>query len=278
MGLERVTPQDIIRALSPLLGNTIISPSDRDWNKVRAEKPDPGEFIREYMNDLGGRIHWVKCPACEAEWNALTPTGKCISCEDKKTEAIKRDYENGVYLRRVLGLHGLQNYGFQNFKVHENNRMAFETCRDFDPVKQNLYIYGSCGTGKTHLAGALLKSMAAKGMTLKWVTPIYLGRGLRSQYAQGEKSFIDSLTYQDVLVIDDVGVGRDSYAILQAVYEILEDRRARCKNGMVMTSNWSPQKIAEKFDDRLSSRIGGMCKIVEVAGEDWRLRREGTLL
>jgi len=261
--MEKGSVQETIKALSPLLGNTTISPSDKNWNAVRAANPADGDFIRAYMDDLGSRIQWVTCPQCAREWNNMTEEGICIGCVDERTAREKRDLDGAAYLLKTIGSYGTTRYDFKTFKVSDGptvwNTAAYRAAKAFDPSRDNLYMHGPCGSGKTHLAGAILKDAYMAGRTIKWVTPIYLGRGIRSKFFGEDKAFIDEVCSYDVLVIDDIGVGRDSYAILQAVYEILEERLAKQRNGLVMTSNWTPQELAEKYDARLASRIMGLC-------------------
>lgn len=226
------------------------------------------------MDDLSDRIKWVDCPRCNKTWNNLTPSGICVACFDQIIEDDKRQRDNGAYLLKAIGTFGLERYRFDNFIVTEENRAALEACKNFDSEKQNLYLFGPCGIGKTHLAGSILKHHAALGRWIKWVTPIYLGRGLRGRWAQDEEPFIDDIAAHDVLVIDDVGVGRDTHVILQAVYEIMEKRRNKQKNGLVLTSNHNLGELTAKYgDDRLSSRISGMCRVIQIAGTDRRSER-----
>lgn len=273
--LTKVNALDIIKALRPLLENTPISPTDKNWKKIYKTRKSDGDFIKTYMDDLGSRMQWVTCPECSREWNNLTEAGICAQCQDTKRDFDRRQTESGDYLPRAIGRFGLARYSFQTFKIHDDNQVAYEACSTFDPKTQNIYLHGLCGVGKTHLAGALLKKAAAEGRTIKWVTPIYLGRGLRSRFANQEEEFIDSVAYADVLIIDDLGVGRDAHAILQAAYEIMEKRRNREQHGLVVTSNLNLDELTKKYgDDRLSSRVAGMCRVVSIKGDDWRIKKE----
>jgi len=42
----------------------------------------------------------------------------------------------------------------------------------------------------------------------------------------------------------------------------------------LVTSNFSLQQIDDQIDTRVSSRIGGMCKIVKLTGKDRRLEKK----
>ena len=269
--LRKPEATDIILALSNLIGAAPLKPSKKNWNLVKSKCKTDGEFIKLYLDDVQNRITWVQCPQCKRTWNALAAQGICITCVDIATEQERMQTVNGTYLMKVLGKWGLEHYRFSSFTITETNEEAYNACQAFDSTKENIYLFGPCGTGKTHLAGSILKTAAAEGKSLKWVTPIYLGRGLRGRWPGDEREFISEVGSHDILVIDDLGVGRDSYAILQCVYEILEDRRMRNQAGLIITSNWSPPQLSKKYDDRLVSRLMGMCRVIEMGGHDSRL-------
>lgn len=79
---------------------------------------------------------------------------------------------------------------------------------------------------------------------------------------------------QDLLVIDDLGIAKGTEFMIEVLCEVLNKRFLRGLNGLVVTSNLSLDDLAHKIgDDRLSSRIAGMCKTYELKGPDWRLNK-----
>lgn len=268
---------EIIRGLRLLTENTIISSSkdSKNWNDEWVKAKSPAEFIQTYLTDLGSRIQWQSCPQCQKEFNAMTLEGICVDCVDAREAGVKREQTNGELLLKSIGPYGVEKYSFQTFKKSPDNMMAFKIAEDFNPAKDNLYLWGPCGTGKTHLAGAVFKAAAGANCWIKWTNPIYLARGVRVRWANEEEMFVSDVAKVDVLVIDDLGVGRDVGAILQAVYEIVELRRNAKKNGLIITSNHSVQELSKKYgDDRFSSRISELCHVIELGGDDYRLRFE----
>ena len=73
----------------------------------------------------------------------------------------KEREKNRLALRRreelvaVLGGHKpYQEFTFERYRVLPGNAVAFERTSRFDPACENLYLWGPCGVGKTHLAYA----------------------------------------------------------------------------------------------------------------------------
>lgn len=96
-------------------------------------------------------------------------------------------------------------------------------------------------------------------------------RMIRGMKGAEEAAFIESLASKKILVIDDLGVGRGTEFTLSVLYEIIEERTHRGLNGLVITSNLTLDQIAQKFgDDRLTSRISGMCRVLKIDLPDWR--------
>jgi DNA replication protein DnaC len=86
-----------------------------------------------------------------------------------------------------------------------------------------------------------------------------------------EQDIIQQYDRSPLLVIDDVGSEKISDWSRQMFY-VLIDRRYRNKKQTIITSNLNLKQISELIDDRISSRIVGMGKVVEFFGEDYRLR------
>jgi len=86
-----------------------------------------------------------------------------------------------------------------------------------------------------------------------------------------EKAIIDKYSWGDVLVLDNLGVEKTSDWVLQTLYTII-DRRYREELRTIITSNLSIEEIREKLDDKIASRIVGMCRVCILRGMDRRVR------
>lgn len=143
-----------------------------------------------------------------------------------------------------------------------------------------LFITGSCGTGKTHLAVSLMIDFAMKNRHLapsdlpKFLPSVELFLDLRQTFSseQSEKSVLDRWSKPDLICIDDVGAEKISDWTRQSFYTLI-DRRYRDMKQTIITSNLSLEKIATQIDDRISSRIVEMCVVIELNGDDYRIKK-----
>ncbi len=154
---------------------------------------------------------------------------------------------------------------------------------------EGAFLTGSRGVGKTHLAAALMREamLAAKPVKYldayridlhklpRFVSVPELLLEIRDTYngnGVSEKEVIDKYSWVDVLVLDDLGVEKPSKWVLQTLYIII-DRRYREDLRTIMTSKLGIEEVEDKLDDRIASRIAGMCKVRILQGRDRRVRK-----
>jgi DNA replication protein DnaC len=86
-----------------------------------------------------------------------------------------------------------------------------------------------------------------------------------------QESAINRLSSARVLVFDEIGFEPSTEFSARALYEVINARMLANRNGLVVTSNLSLDQLASRLrDDRIPSRLGGMCKVVELSGRDYR--------
>ena len=224
---------------------------------------------------------WVRCSRCKAEVHKrAVEQSVCAECRHKEADALKRKQVDQEVIRETFGGEkALSTFRFDTFFAQPNQELPISTIRKFDPRTQNLYVFGPCGVGKTHLVVARAKELylaerLKRETTLMYFKPPRLMRKMRGfENSWDEDRYLETLAKVDILIIDDLGVGRATEFSLQILYEILDMRDMKEKNGLILTSNLPLDELARLHnDDRLASRIAGLCQIVQLPGEDYRER------
>lgn len=172
------------------------------------------------------------------------------------------------------------------YKRYENCTFDnFETSQDISILKnakdltQNVVLYGGVGTGKTHVAYAIINSLAEKrngyyySDFVEYATIKEIIDNIRRCWSKDSDNF-DRITvnrYKTIplLIVDEIGVqyGSDSERI--ELYEIFNERY----NNMLSTiaiSNYNRQQIEKTLGLRITDRLFGGAKIFEFTGKSRR--------
>jgi DNA replication protein DnaC len=184
---------------------------------------------------------------------------------------------------RVAGLEKLElKCRFGNYERTDANSKAhtaaFDFARDLSAGagSRGVFLIGTPGIGKTHLAASTLKVLKAHGKSVAFykVTDMlgYLRSCFRDASTITEEEAIEELASIDVLFLDDFGVERTTDYAIDALYRII-DRRYRRELPIFATSNLNFAELKDKFDARISSRLASMCRVISYKEADRRLKR-----
>lgn len=146
--------------------------------------------------------------------------------------------------------------------------------------KGGLYLRGNTGVGKTHIAVCIMKRLIEQSIPAVFISIPELLLEIRDTFKGNNESselqIIDEYGYtKKTVVFDDIGSEKVSDWSLQTLYLII-DRRYREILPTIVTSNLSLDELSEKLSDRIASRIAGMCEIIEIKGDDQRLKFKGV--
>lgn len=153
----------------------------------------------------------------------------------------------------------LERHTFENFVVGEENRYAYTaafTVANSPGVYNPLYIYGSCGLGKTHLLQAVAhKTLQNKpGANVIYVTC----EGFLNEYVDSLRNKTDSefrrrFRSADVMMVDDVHqlAGKER---LQEEFFNTFNALYNANKQIIMTSDKQPSEI-HGLEERLVSRF-----------------------
>jgi DNA replication protein DnaC len=133
---------------------------------------------------------------------------------------------------------------------------------------------GGVGTGKTHIAVAILKEVIALGHTGLYYNMVDLLSDIRATYSDSatltENEIIEEVLAPDLLVLDDLGAERTSGWVNERLYLIV-NRRYGSGKPILATTNLSLDELTQKLGERTMSRLCEMCHwFREFPKEDYR--------
>lgn len=214
--------------------------------------------------------HRGYCPPCDIAVRAREAAE--LERQQKEAEERRRQARMEDLFSAFGGAKPIQEFTFDRYDA-TINFAAFQKVRSFDPTRQNLFLYGAPGTGKTHLACALAREQAERGINVEFFKiPSLMREFRRNLDPDDEERLIRQLVAAPVLVIDDMGVGKATEYVIEKLHEIIDGRQNDYRNGLVLTSNLSLNGIAETFKDRIADRLNGLCELVKLEGASHRRR------
>lgn len=246
--------------------------------------------IKEKEGDYKGPDGLVYCGKCktakqveiEVQGVILKPYCLC-KCESEKYEKEK-EAEKALALRQQIERNrqaGFPEVHMQKWTFEKDDRAnekISDICKryveNFPRMKakgKGLMFLGGFGTGKTFLAACIANALLDEGFSVlmtNFPRLINTIHGMR----EGKQEYIDSLNKYSLLIIDDLGVERQSEYVAEIVQNII-DSRYRAGLPVVITTNLSPKDFSETQDiakSRLYSRISEMCLPLIVKGVDRR--------
>ena len=259
-----------LKAVNTILGKLEI-------RQVKTMCPLHGEYLANQVW-LSGQIKEVsECPECFK----LKEARRAIDEEKARKEEAERNRKQRIVETRMPLEY--QTKDFSTFiQETDSQKAAFKLARRFvkgwEKAKAGGYgllFLGSCGTGKTHLACAimieLLKEYAFSYPRYYKASEIF--SAVRSTYQAGastnEEETLKFFSSIQLLVIDEVGVQKGSEAEKRILFSIL-DNRVTSNKPSILLSNLGPKALEELLGDRLYDRIRSKCVPKLFAGTSMR--------
>lgn len=226
------------------------------------------------------QVYWREQDRKEAERRAAKE-------EAKRRKAVRRRIE------KLLGQSGIkrrfQRRTFPNFRQdtpgrRKNYAIAKEYADHFEYHRakgDGLYIEGTNGTGKTHLAAAIALQLIHEGVPVICKTSSDLLLDVKKSFDGGgvrESDVLDIYKRVDLLIIDDLGKEQCSDWSMSTLYSILNDRYEDMKPTIVTTNYNADDLIAaltpKGFDNSkiiaIISRLRETSRVMTMAWADIR--------
>jgi len=239
----------------------------------------------DYYNDKG----FLYCGKCrtpkqvEVSILGMLRRPYCLcNCESEKQ---RKEEEERKEFERIQAIHELRDRCFQDRAMQgwtfANDDMSNERVTkamqnyvdNFAELKKQgkgLLLYGHCGTGKTYAACEVANALIDKGYSVLVTNFAKVLNELQATYEK--QDYLDGINGNALLILDDLGIERDTPFAREQVYNII-DARYRAGLPMIITTNLTMDKIkaTEDIDNmRIYDRILERCFPIEVSGENRR--------
>ncbi|HEE0108404.1 TPA: ATP-binding protein [Citrobacter gillenii] len=198
----------------------------------------------------------------------------------KRCEEIERQ-DQQVRVEKILNRSGIQplyrKCSFANYRIqNDGQRYALSQAKsiagELESGCTNFAFSGKPGTGKNHLAAAIGNHLLKTGKTVIVVTVADVMSALHASYDDGKsgEKFLRELCEVDLLVLDEIGVQRETKNEQVVLHQIV-DRRTASMRSVEMLTNLNYDAMKTLLGDRVMDRMtmnGGRWVIFN--WESWR--------
>lgn len=133
-----------------------------------------------------------------------------------------------------------------------------------------LLLWGNVGTGKTFFAACIANALIEQHISVRMTN---FSTILNDLFSETDKNkYLERLNDHNLLIIDDLGIERDTEYALEQVYNII-DTRYKSGKPLIITTNLTLEELKNPIDvahKRIYDRVLGMCVPVMFNGSNFR--------
>lgn len=271
-----------MQAIQDILGNAMNKPFDlANYGGLRED-----EYVKDEI---------IYCKKCNTKRMFVSDDGsfkvrclcKCQEAERDKKRAEEQEFERLKEIKKLkaASLIGDRYRDVTFATTHTGHNGDFDKayirckryCEASDKVLADglgIYMYGSSGTGKTHLTACMANELMNQRKQVLFTNFFEISKLLRNtfgKHTESEEQYINKLATIDFLFIDDLGTERvqkdgEDLWLQEKIFDIV-NKRYNAKKPTIFTSNNSiPELVKErgimgKTVDRISEMSSAIIKI-----------------
>lgn len=209
---------------------------------------------------------------CRCERERYEAQEKARREQDFQTrmERLRRDgITDPAYLKYTFGQDDRRN--------PEVSDVCLKYVQNWDDMKADnigILFYGDVGTGKSFLACCIANALLGRLVSVSVTNFPRILNTLQGTFDDERQKRIDRLQQYSLLVVDDLGVERDTAFSVEQVYNVI-DTRARSGKPLIVTTNLSMKDLQNPptlAHSRIYDRVLEMCPIrLKLTGESRRV-------
>ena len=199
--------------------------------------------------------------------------------EKREQERKHREFLDMVERNRSVGIPDpeLRKHTFENDLGYNPKQIAMakqyvQHWEEFLNTSTGLLLWGNVGTGKSCIAGCIANALLDKGVPVIMTNFARLLNKLTDMYSGDRNAYIDSFKKYPLMIIDDLGVERNSEFAREQVFSVI-DSRYRSQLPMIVTTNLSLEELKYTTDlsrTRIYGRVLERCLPIRVNEQNIR--------
>ena len=241
----------------------------------------------EYLDSNG----LICCKGCHTPRQKRIQVGnrtiepRCMcACQNDAYEKLLQDQKHREFLdmverNRSVGLPdpGIRKHTFRNDLGYNASQIAMakqyvDHWEEFQKTSTGLLFWGDVGTGKSFIAGCIANALLDKGVPVLMTNFARLLNKLTDLYSGDRNVYIDSFNRYPLLIIDDLGIERNSEFAREQVFSVI-DSRYRSEKPMIITTNLKLDALDHPEDlarARIYNRVLERCIPIRVTEQNIR--------
>ncbi len=229
----------------------------------------------------------------------LDPIYTCASCQDtgyitsqsgrKEKCRCLRNQELSILYKQSNIQHMLEqeNFSTLSYKYYQGEDLVhFENAvelskkfvQNFEHVYQNLFFYGTVGTGKSFLSGCVANELLKQGKSVIYFSSASLFDAL-ADYSFNAKTKSDvqnpheDICNCDLLIIDDLGTELTNNFVTTQLFSCLNERHL-AKKATIISTNLNLEELRDRYSERIFSRVMSNYTLCKLSGPDIRILKK----
>jgi DNA replication protein DnaC len=229
-----------------------------------------GVYLASGVRLPRGREIWDRCPGCVADQRRAEDEAREAAQRERARRELEDKIEQAAIPARFIGK------SLDNFHADtEGKRYALTAARDYienfaqrRKRGEGLILSGMPGTGKSHIAAAILQGIlpAHVGLYMTCMGAIRAVRETwRKESERSEREVLHILGTVPLLVLDEIGVQYGTDGEQTIIFDIL-DRRYREMMPSILLTNQDKAGLKQFIGERAYDRLTETCRWVPF---DW---------
>lgn len=276
MNEEKVASQNLLRANSNPVYKKLDS-LERELVFEISKKSPRSESFKNLKENLK-TVREEKSKVLEKlklKESDLKPKYSCKICSDtgfvggRPCECYRK--KKSKMLIEAFGLSTNRSCTFENFdtKICKNEKQAEALKKISNNLqkwaekypnneKNNIFISGKTGVGKTYLTSCLANKFINDDRSVCFVSAFDLNESFLKYHTSFDKtksSWIEPFIEADILFIDDLGTEPILKNVTKNYLYLVLSERERFSRPVIVTSNFNPLEILDRYDERINSRL-----------------------